>query len=419
MVLRSHDVLHDFYVPQFRVAHEHRAGPGLELLVHAHAAGRYEALCAQLCGVGHPDMRGFVRVEEGAGFDAWLARHAADVRQAPQRGAGRSAGARTRRWRSPRAASAATRSTARSASARPGKACSASRKASTTAPTVLVDEAFLRDFIRNPQSRDIKGFPTGDAAGSADRRGTRRAGGLHQGAGRALKEDWCPTPTIITTSTRRTRRCTGSTATSGARTTRSSRSSTRSSRSSSGSSALVLSDLMRLQLGFPGQFHFIDPSRYYQFITMHGMIMVIYLLTALFLGGFGNYLIPLMCGARDMVFPYMNMLSFWVYLLVGARAAGELLRARRPDRRRLDALPAAGGAARHAGRGTGGIILMLVSLGDLHRRLHDGRPELRDDRAAGPLQGHDADAHAAVGLGHLHGDDPRPARVPGAVRLRA
>jgi len=45
------------------------------------------------------------------------------------------------------------------------------------------------------------------------------------------------------------------------------------------------------------------------------MIMVIYLLTALFLGGFGNLLIPLMCGSRDMVFPYMNMLSFWVYLL--------------------------------------------------------------------------------------------------------
>ena len=41
----------------------------------------------------------------------------------------------------------------------------------------------------------------------------------------------------------------------------------------------------------------------------------IYLLTALFLGGFGNYLIPLMCGARDMVFPFMNMLSYWVYLV--------------------------------------------------------------------------------------------------------
>lgn len=79
--------------------------------------------------------------------------------------------------------------------------------------------------------------------------------------------------------------------------------------------ALVLSWLMRLQLGFPGTFDFIDADHYYQFITMHGMIMVIYLLTALFLGGFGNYLIPLMVGARDMVFPYANMLSYWLYLL--------------------------------------------------------------------------------------------------------
>ena len=79
--------------------------------------------------------------------------------------------------------------------------------------------------------------------------------------------------------------------------------------------ALVLSGIMRLQLGFPDTFSFIQPSEYYQFVTMHGMIMVIYLLTALFLGGFGNYLIPLMVGARDMVFPYLNMLSYWVYLL--------------------------------------------------------------------------------------------------------
>ena len=76
-----------------------------------------------------------------------------------------------------------------------------------------------------------------------------------------------------------------------------------------------LSNLMRLQLGFPGKFAFIDAAHYYQFMTMHGMIMVIYLLTALFLGGFGNYLIPLMVGARDMAFPYLNMLSFWVYLV--------------------------------------------------------------------------------------------------------
>ncbi len=79
--------------------------------------------------------------------------------------------------------------------------------------------------------------------------------------------------------------------------------------------ALVLSALMRMQIGFPGSLEFVDASTYYQAMTMHGMIMVIYLLTALFLGGFGNYLIPLMIGARDMVFPYVNMLSYWFYLL--------------------------------------------------------------------------------------------------------
>ncbi|HIO18434.1 MAG TPA: cytochrome c oxidase subunit I [Gammaproteobacteria bacterium] len=78
--------------------------------------------------------------------------------------------------------------------------------------------------------------------------------------------------------------------------------------------ALVLSVLMRIQLAWPGALSFITPDAYIQFVTMHGMIMVIYLLTALFLGGFGNYLIPLMLGARDMVFPYVNMISYWVYL---------------------------------------------------------------------------------------------------------
>ncbi|WP_233222152.1 cytochrome c oxidase subunit I [Allosphingosinicella deserti] len=79
--------------------------------------------------------------------------------------------------------------------------------------------------------------------------------------------------------------------------------------------ALVLSFIMRLQLALPGQFQFIQPDNYLQFVTMHGMIMVVYLLTALLLGGFGNYLIPLMIGARDMVFPFVNMLSYWFYLL--------------------------------------------------------------------------------------------------------
>ena len=79
--------------------------------------------------------------------------------------------------------------------------------------------------------------------------------------------------------------------------------------------ALVASLLMRTQIGFPGAIEWITPDRYYQAVTMHGMIMVIYLLTAFLLGSFGNYLIPLMLGARDMVFPFVNMVSYHVYLL--------------------------------------------------------------------------------------------------------
>ena len=79
--------------------------------------------------------------------------------------------------------------------------------------------------------------------------------------------------------------------------------------------ALLLSDLMRIQIAWPGEMAWFTPEIYYQAITMHGMIMVIYLLTAFLLGAFGNFTIPLMCGARDMVFPFVNMLSYWVYLI--------------------------------------------------------------------------------------------------------
>ncbi|HSM68641.1 MAG TPA: cbb3-type cytochrome c oxidase subunit I, partial [Xanthomonadales bacterium] len=107
---------------------------------------------------------------------------------------------------------------------------------------------------------------------------------------------------------------------------------------------------------------FITPENYYQFVTMHGMIMVLYLLTALFLGGFGNYQIRLMCGSRDMVFPYMNMLSYWVYLLAvlillasffvpgGPTGAGWTLY---PPQAILPGTPGT----------TWGILLMLISLG--------------------------------------------------------
>jgi cytochrome c oxidase subunit I len=125
--------------------------------------------------------------------------------------------------------------------------------------------------------------------------------------------------------------------------------------------ALVLSWLIRLQLGFPGTFSFIDANAYYQFITMHGMIMVIYLLTALFLGGFGNYLIPLMVGARDMVFPFVNMLSYWIYLLAVLVLVASFFFPGGPTGAGWTLYPPQAITAGTPGQESG-IILMLVSL---------------------------------------------------------
>ncbi|MBV8577595.1 MAG: cbb3-type cytochrome c oxidase subunit I, partial [Acetobacteraceae bacterium] len=125
--------------------------------------------------------------------------------------------------------------------------------------------------------------------------------------------------------------------------------------------ALVLSWLMRLQLAFPGRFSFIAATDYYQFITMHGMIMVIYLLTALFLGGFGNYLIPLMVGARDMVFPYVNMLSYWIYLLAVRVLAAEFFVPGGPTGAGWTLYPPQAILSGTPGQDWG-IILMLLSL---------------------------------------------------------
>ena len=126
--------------------------------------------------------------------------------------------------------------------------------------------------------------------------------------------------------------------------------------------ALVLSWLMRLQLGFPGTFDFITPEAYYQFITMHGMIMVIYLLTALFLGGFGNYLIPLMVGARDMVFPYVNMLSYWIYLLAVLVLAASFFTPGGPTGAGWTLYPPQAILAGTPGGNDWGILMMLTSL---------------------------------------------------------
>ena len=92
--------------------------------------------------------------------------------------------------------------------------------------------------------------------------------------------------------------------------------------------AMILSILFRIQLAYPDKSfpllevllgHFapegrLDPSFYLSLVTIHGTIMVFFVLTAGLSGTFSNLLIPLQVGARDMASPFVNMLSYWFFL---------------------------------------------------------------------------------------------------------
>src|SRR6202789_714459 len=73
--------------------------------------------------------------------------------------------------------------------------------------------------------------------------------------------------------------------------------------------------MMRLQLGVPNN-TLINGQTYNELLTLHGTTMI-FLFVVPVMAGFGNYFLPLMIGARDMAFPRLNALSFWLLLFGG------------------------------------------------------------------------------------------------------
>jgi cytochrome c oxidase subunit 2 len=74
--LRSKDVIHSFYVPDFRMRQDAVPGMTIDVWFVPTQAGVYELACSQLCGFGHYSMRGLVTVVSEADFQAWLAEQA-------------------------------------------------------------------------------------------------------------------------------------------------------------------------------------------------------------------------------------------------------------------------------------------------------------------------------------------------------
>ncbi|MEZ5003599.1 MAG: cbb3-type cytochrome c oxidase subunit I [Chitinophagales bacterium] len=138
----------------------------------------------------------------------------------------------------------------------------------------------------------------------------------------------------------------------------------------------LFSVLFRVQLAWPDEtFPFLEmlfgqwftdgklaPEAYYALVTMHGTIMVFFVLTAALSGTFANFLIPLQIGARDMASPLMNLLSYWFFFTAGIVMMISLF---------IPTGPAAGGwtvypplsALPEASKGSGmGMTLWLVSM---------------------------------------------------------
>ena len=77
----------------------------------------------------------------------------------------------------------------------------------------------------------------------------------------------------------------------------------------------ILALLLRVQLAQPNE-HFLTRDSYSEVFTLHGTVMV-FLVVVPILAGFGNFLVPLMIGARDVAFPRLNALSYWLFLFGG------------------------------------------------------------------------------------------------------
>ena len=120
----------------------------------------------------------------------------------------------------------------------------------------------------------------------------------------------------------------------------------------------LLALLIRLQLAAPEQ-SFITGDKYNELFTVHGTAMV-FLVVVPILAGFGNYLVPLMIGARDMAFPKLNALSYWLFLFGGLVLYASFFANGRRLERGLDGVSAAPrGASSAPGNG---VDLWILSL---------------------------------------------------------
>jgi cytochrome c oxidase subunit II len=160
--IKTNDVLHSFWVPAFRLKSD--AVPGLTTIIRLtpDRVGRYEVVCAELCGLGHSTMRQFVRVLPADDFDGWI------EDQVQEGGAGREAGESGESedeagGGQPAAAEGEQIFTAQGCGS--CHALAAAGASGTVGPDLgkleNTDAAFVRESIVDPSAEVEQGFPDG------------------------------------------------------------------------------------------------------------------------------------------------------------------------------------------------------------------------------------------------------------------
>ncbi|WP_415765303.1 c-type cytochrome [Pseudomonas sp. ZB1P45] len=161
VLLRSKDVLHDFYVPQMRSKMDMVPGMVSYFWFTPTKTGKYEVLCAEYCGVGHYNMRGHMIVEEQDAFDQWLNSQPTFAQTLttaakPSRDSVLEKG----RLLVEKYGCGACHSQDGSASLGPGwKGLYGRTEQFADGTSALVDEAYVKESILDPKARLVQGYP--------------------------------------------------------------------------------------------------------------------------------------------------------------------------------------------------------------------------------------------------------------------
>lgn len=143
--VQTKDVIHSFWVPQFRLKSDAVPGLTTTIRVTPDKAGRYEVVCAELCGIGHSTMRQFVRVLPAREFDSWVGRQG----EAAGGGGGQAAGPDAEQLFTSAGCAGCHTLAAAGATAKVGP---------DLGKLGNVDAEFIRTSIVNPNAEVTKGF---------------------------------------------------------------------------------------------------------------------------------------------------------------------------------------------------------------------------------------------------------------------